>query len=30
MGHYEEGSIMLMYDDVIMTNEKELKGDYHD
>ena len=30
MGHYEEGSIMLMYDEVIMVNEKELKGDYHD
>ena len=30
MGNYEEGSIMLMYDGVIMTNERELKGDYHD
>lgn len=30
MGLYEEGSIMLMYDEVIMTNEKDLKGDYHD
>ena len=30
IGLYEEGSIMLMYDEVIMTNEKDLKGDYHD
>lgn len=30
MGNYEEGSIMLMYDEVIMTREKDLKGDYHD
>ena len=28
MGNYEDASIMLMYDDVIMTNQKELKGDY--
>ena len=30
MGNYDEGSIMLMYDEVIMTKEKELLGDYHD
>lgn len=30
MGNYDEGSIMLMYDEVIMTREKDLQGDYHD
>lgn len=30
MGNYEEGSIMLMYDEVIMTGESSLKGDYRD
>ena len=30
MGNYEDGSIMIMYDDVLMTNERDLRGDYHD
>ena len=30
MGNYEDGSIMLMYDEVIMTKEKDLLRDYHD
>ena len=30
VGEYEEGSIMLMYDDVVMTKETDLRGDYHD
>ena len=30
VGEYEEGSIMLMYDDVVMTKESDLRGDYHD
>lgn len=30
IGNYDDGSIMLMYDDVVMTNEKELRGDYRD
>lgn len=28
VGEYDEGVLMLMYDDVIITNTKELKGDY--
>lgn len=28
IGNYQEGVIMLMYDDVIITNIDELKGDY--
>ncbi len=30
MGAYDEGSIMLMYDEVIMTHERDLLGDYND
>ena len=30
MGNYEEGVLMLMYDDVVIVNEKELLRDYHD
>ena len=30
MGKYKDGSIMLMYDDVIITSEDELRGDYND
>ncbi len=30
MGNYDEGSIMLMYDDVVMAAESELRGDYRD
>lgn len=29
-GKYDEGTIMLMYDDVIMTHADALKGDYRD
>ena len=28
VGEYDEGVIMLMYDDVVITNVEELKGDY--
>ena len=28
IGNYEDGIIMLMYDDVVITNINELKGDY--
>jgi carbamoyl-phosphate synthase large subunit len=30
IGNYEEGVLMLMYDDVVITTEKELLRDYHD
>ena len=30
MGNYVEGTIMIMYDDIIMTSENELLGDYND
>ncbi|WP_197018693.1 ATP-grasp domain-containing protein [Selenomonas sp. ND2010] len=30
MGCYDDGSIMIMYDDIIMTHESELLGDYND
>lgn len=30
IGKYEEGVIMLMYDEVVITNVKDLKGDYRD
>ena len=30
MGAYDEGSIMLMYDDVVMTHVNDLLGDYRD
>lgn len=28
VGDYKEGIIMLMYDDVVITDISELKGDY--
>lgn len=30
IGNYEEGVLMLMYDDVVIVNEKDLLRDYHD
>ena len=30
IGSYDEGVLMLMYDDVVITTEKELLRDYHD
>lgn len=30
IGQYEEGVLMLMYDDVVITREKDLLRDYHD
>lgn len=30
IGAYDEGVLMLMYDDVVITTEKELLRDYHD
>lgn len=30
IGYYDEGVLMLMYDDVVITTEKELLRDYHD
>lgn len=30
VGDYEEGVLMLMYDDVVITKEKDLLKDYHD
>ncbi len=30
IGNYEEGVLMLMYDDVVITTEKDLLRDYHD
>ena len=30
MGNYDEGVLMLMYDDVVITREKDLLRDYHD
>lgn len=30
IGNYEEGVLMLMYDDVVITKEKDLLRDYHD
>lgn len=30
IGEYDEGVLMLMYDDVVITTEKELLRDYHD
>lgn len=30
IGEYKEGTIMLMYDEVIMTDIHDLKGDYND
>lgn len=29
-GEYEEGTLMLMYDEVVITKVKDLKGDYND
>ena len=29
IGQYQSGVIMLMYDDVVITNVEDLKGDYH-
>lgn len=30
IGNYDEGSLMLMYDDVVIVKEQELLRDYHD
>ena len=30
IGQYEAGVLMLMYDDVVITKEKDLLKDYHD
>lgn len=30
IGNYDEGILMLMYDDVVITREKDLLRDYHD
>ena len=30
IGNYDEGVLMLMYDDVVITREKDLLRDYHD
>lgn len=30
IGNYEEGVLMLMYDDIVITREKDLLRDYHD
>lgn len=30
IGNYDEGILMLMYDEVVITNIQNLKGDYHD
>jgi len=30
IGNYDEGVLMLMYDDVVIVNERELLRDYHD
>lgn len=30
IGEYDEGVLMLMYDDVVITKEKDLLRDYHD
>lgn len=30
IGDYEEGVLMLMYDDVVIVKEKDLLGDFHD
>ena len=30
IGNYEEGVLMLMYDDVVIVKEEDLKGDYRD
>ena len=30
IGNYDEGVLMLMYDDVVITYEKDLLRDYHD
>ncbi len=30
IGNYDEGVLMLMYDDVVITHEKDLLRDYHD
>ena len=30
IGQYDEGVLMLMYDDVVITKEQELLRDYHD
>ncbi|MCQ2200478.1 MAG: ATP-grasp domain-containing protein [Bacteroidales bacterium] len=30
IGNYEEGVLMLMYDDVVITKEKDLLRDFHD
>ena len=30
IGRYDEGVLMLMYDDVVITRESELLRDYHE
>ena len=30
IGQYDEGILMLMYDDVVITKEQNLLRDYHD
>lgn len=30
IGNYQAGNLMIMYDDVVFTTEKELRGDYND
>ena len=30
IGDYDEGVLMLMYDDVVITKEVDLLRDYHD
>ena len=30
IGCYDEGVLMLMYDDVVITKESDLLRDYHD
>ena len=30
IGNYDGGVLMLMYDDVVITHEKDLLRDYHD
>lgn len=30
VGDYDEGVLMLMYDDVVITKEVDLLRDYHD